>query len=1050
MKAIARWSINNRVTVNLLMVLVIVAGLLALMRMRREAFPQFSLDFIHISVPYPGASPEEIEEGICIKIEEQLKAIDGVSKIMSTAQEGHGSLLVELDVDSDDEVQSILDEVKTEVDRIDTFPEESENPVIIEVLMREPVIGVAVYGDRSERELREMAERIRDDLTDTDVISQADLLGVRDYEISIEVSEDDLRRYNLSFDGVAKAIRTASLDLPGGLIKTPGGDVLLRSKGQRYVGQEFEDIPLITHKDGTIIRLGDVANIIDGFEDVDQWGRFNGKPMAMVQVMRTGDEDIVEIARVARDYVETHQHLMPEGIQVALWGDLSQMVRDRISLLSRNGIQGILLVFLSLALFLNFRLAFWVAIGIPISFMAAFFVLDWYGATINLISLFAFIMTLGILVDDAIIFGENAYSNFYQGKSPSQAVIDGVGEVGWPVVMAVTTTILAFTPLLFIAGIMGKFIAVMPTAVIIILIVSLAEALLILPAHLEGALSRSSRSPSSGHGLQQKVRSRVDKALRFAIDRVYTPVIKSATKNRYFTLCIALGVIIATAGLVLGGHVSFTLFPKGDSDLMIVEISYPLGTPVRITEASIKELERAALAANEDVSSLAADGDKVVKHVLSLVGQIPPRDWKTGENGGHCGQVFVELLSSENRPGLSAERILNAWRKKVGDMPGVERLAFSVLHGGPAGNPIEIQLIGHDFDILEQAASDVKAEIASYPGTYDIADDSKPGKEEIRLKARDGASPLGVSLQDIARQVRQAFYGEEAVRIQRGRDDIKVMVRYAEPERRSFAGVEEMRIRTREGDEIPLDEVAQVDYGRAYSVIHRVDRKRVITVVSDLDENVANATKIVSDLKANFLPELVKRYPGIKYSLEGDEKRQEESIGSLKKGFTLALMGIYLILATQFRSYAQPGIIMMAIPFGLVGAVIGHLIMDLDVTLMSLFGSVALSGIVVNDALILIDFTNRAVQDGKSLEQAVEASGRARFRPVILTSVTTIAGLMPLMLERSFQAQFLIPMAVSITFGLLVATVLTLVLVPALYMIVKDLTSLSARLFGRA
>ncbi|OEU49393.1 MAG: multidrug transporter, partial [Desulfobacterales bacterium S3730MH5] len=1029
MKAVARWSINNRVTVNLLMVLVIVAGLLALMRMRREAFPQFSLDFIHISVPYPGASPEEIEEGICIKIEEQLKAIDGVSKIMSTAQEGHGSFLVELDVDSDDEVQSILDEVKTEVDRIDTFPEESENPVIIEVLMREPVIGVAVYGDRSERQLREVAERIRDDLTDTDVISQADLLGVRDYEISIEVSEDDLRRYNLSFDGVAKAIRTASLDLPGGLIKTPGGDVLLRSKGQRYVGREFEDIPLITHRDGTIIRLGDVANIIDGFEDVDQWGRFNGKPMAMVQVMRTGDEDIVEIARVARDYVETHRHLMPEGIQVALWGDLSQMVRDRISLLSRNGIQGILLVFLSLALFLNFRLAFWVAIGIPISFMAAFFVLDWYGATINLISLFAFIMTLGILVDDAIIFGENAYSNFYQGKSPSQAVIDGVGEVGWPVVMAVTTTILAFTPLLFIAGIMGKFIAVMPTAVIIILIVSLAEALLILPAHLEGALSRSSRSPSSGHGLQQKVRSRVDKALRFAIDRVYTPVIKSATKNRYFTLCIALGVIIATAGLVLGGHVSFTLFPKGDSDLMIVEISYPLGTPVRITEASIKELEKAALAANEDVSSLAADGDKVVKHVLSLVGQIPPRDWKTGENGGHCGQVFVELLSSENRPGLSAERILNAWRKKVGDMPGVERLAFSVLHGGPAGNPIEIQLIGHDFDILEQAASDVKAEIASYPGTYDIADDSKPGKEEIRLKARDGASPLGVSLQDIARQVRQAFYGEEAVRIQRGRDDIKVMVRYAEPERRSFAGVEEMRIRTREGDEIPLDEVAQVDYGRAYSVIHRVDRKRVITVVSDLDENVANATKIVSDLKADFLPELVRRYPGIKYSLEGDEKRQEESIGSLKKGFTLALMGIYLILATQFRSYTQPGIIMMAIPFGLVGAVIGHLIMDLDVTLMSLFGSVALSGIVVNDALILIDFTNRAVQDGKSLEQAVEASGRARFRPVILTSVTTIAGLMPLMLERSFQAQFLIPMAVSITFGLLAATVLTLVLV---------------------
>lgn len=1040
MKPLASWSTKNRVTVNLLMIFIILAGILALSRMRREMFPQFSLDFINISVVYPGATPEEIEEGICIKIEEQIKGIEGISKIMSRASEGRGSVTAELDVDSDDEVQEILDEVKTEVDRIDTFPEDAEKPVIIELVMREPVINVAVYGDVSERKLRQVAEKIRDDLTDAETISLADLLGVRDYEMSIEVSEENLRRYGLTFDGVTEAIRTASLDLPGGVIKTPGGDVLIRAKGQRYFGREFEDIPLITRQDGTIIPLGDVADIIDGFEDVDQWGRFNGKRMAMVQVSRTTEEDIIEIAHTVKDYVEAHRDMLPKGVELAIWGDLSKMVQDRINLLSRNGTQGIFLVFLSLALFLNFRLAFWVAIGIPISFMGAFFVLNWHGDTINMISLFAFIMTLGILVDDAIIFGENVYSHSSRGKSHSQAVIDGIGEVGWPVVMAVTTTIVAFAPLLFVTGIMGKFIAVLPTAVIIILIVSLAEALVILPAHLDGALSRASSYQPSRKGLQVRLLATVEKGLHYVIHRHYARAIKFVITNRYFSFCIALGVLIIMAGLMAGGHVSFVLFPKTDSDWMIAEVSYPLGTPVQVTENTIKRIEEAALGLNQQLARELPKGEKMVQHVLSLVGQIPPRDWKAGERGGHAGQIFVELLTSENRPGIRAEHVINEWRKKVGNVPGVERLSFSLLHGGPAGNPIEVQLVGQDFEILKQAASELKTEIASYPGTHDITDDFKPGKEEKKLKARPGARPLGISLQDIARQVRQAFYGEEALRIQRGRDDVKVMVRYSKSERRSLAGMEEMRIRTSQGAEIPIEEVAEIAHGRAYSSIRRVDRKRVITVISDLDQEIANAAKIVNDLKADFLPRLLKQYPGVSFSLEGEEKRRVESLDSLYRGFVLALMGIYFLLATQFRSYLQPVIIMIAIPFGLVGAVAGHLIMGLDLTLMSLFGLVALSGIVVNDSLILIDFINRAVGGGKPLEEAVETSGKARFRPVILTSVTTIAGLMPLMLERNFQAQFLIPMAVSITFGLLVATVLILLLVPALYMIVKDLT----------
>lgn len=761
MQSVARWSIQNRVTVNLILILVILAGFLALSRMRREVFPQFSLDFIQIAVDYTGASPEEIEEGICIKIEEQIKGIEGISRLLSIASEGRGLVLAELDVDNDEEVRTALDEINAEVDRIDTFPENAEKPSVVELVLRDPVISVAVYGDVSERQLRLAAERIRDDLVDTPAISQANLLGVRDYEISIEVSEENLRRYGLTFDEVAAAVRTASLDLPGGLIKTPGGDVLIRAKGQRYLGREFENIPLITHTDGTILRLGEVAALIDGFEDTDQWGRFDGKPMAMVQVVKTSEEDIIEIARTVRDYVEAHRQSLPEEVHLAIWGDLSKLVQDRINLLLKNGTQGILLVFLCLALFLNFRLAFWVALGIPVAFMGAFFVLHWHGDTINMISLFAFIMTLGILVDDAIILGENVYSHHQQGKPPTQAVVEGVGEVGWPVVMAVTTTIVAFAPLLFITGIMGKFIAVLPTAVITILTVSLLEALFILPAHLDGALSDTpngrrsgssspplhleGRGPQEGlkadstdhapaRGVHVRLLEKVDQALQFLILHYYTPSVRFAIKNRYFCFILGLGVLIVTAGMVIGGHISFVLFPRADSDWMTAEVSYPLGTPVHITERTLKRLESAAMALNRRLTPEASDGEKMVRHVLSLVGQIPSRDWKAGEKGGHAGQAFVELLSSEDRPGISANDLLHQWRKEVGEVPGVEKMSFSLLHGGPAGNPIEIQLIGPDFDVLKRAASELKAEIASYPGTYDVADDFKPGKEEKKLK----------------------------------------------------------------------------------------------------------------------------------------------------------------------------------------------------------------------------------------------------------------------------------------------------------------------------
>jgi multidrug efflux pump subunit AcrB len=1055
MKALGRWSVEHRVSVNLIMVFLIVAGLYTAMTMKREMFPQFSMDMIHISVVYPGASPEEVEEGICIKIEEQLKSLEDVKTIYSSAIEGNGSVIIELQGGTD--ISEKLEEVRTEIDLIDSFPEEAEDPVITEIKNNEPAIYVAVYGDADERVLRDTAEKIRDDLVETEDISLASLVGVRDFEISVEISEKSLRTYALSFDQVVDAVRAGSLELPGGKIKTPGGEFLVRAKGKKYFGEEYEQIPLLTTPDGTTILLGDVAQVKDGFEDTDVKPRFNGQPAALVVVERTDAQDTIAISRQVLSYLDLHRDSLPEGVNLGHWYNMADLVQDRIDLLLRNGIQGILLVFIVLALFLDLGLAFWVASGIPITFMGAFLVLDYMGASVNMLSLFGFIMTLGILVDDAIIVGENVYTHYSEGKSPKEAVMAAMEQVGGPVVMAVTTTIVAFAPLLFIEGIMGKFISVMPQVVICILALSLLEAFLILPAHLDGTLTRVrlfrprwyrllffwfdwlKKDISDGHAW---LRHRVEKGLNRVIQWIYLPILRYCVENRYFTVAMGVGCLIVSMGLIAGGHVPYTFFPKNDSNWMICETIYPLGTPFETTEKTIDQIEKGAFSLNDYFRDRVKGRQDLIINTFSMIGVIPRRDWKPGVYGGHCGEVWIEVQPSAVRPGISASEITARWRDMTGDILGTEQLTFTIIGGGPGGSPIEIRLKGDDLELLEAAAKDLKAEIATYPGTFDITDDFRPGKMEKQMVIKPGAKALGVSMADVATQIRQAYYGDEVLKVQRGKNDIKVMVRYSEPERRTEASIDELRIRTRDNREIPLNQVAAITTERGYSTIQRVDRRRVITVTSDLNEEVANAQKIVQDLERNYLSALVRKYPGISYDLEGQTQRSQESMESLIKGFALAAMVIFLLLASQFRSYIQPVIIMAAIPFGLVGAIVGHFIMGLDITMISIFGIVALSGIVVNDSLILIDFINARVRSGEAVFDALIAAGRNRFRPVLLTSVTTVAGLAPLMTETSFQARFLIPMAVSISFGLAAATVLTLVFVPALYVVVKDITML--------
>ena len=1055
MKAFGQWSVEHRVSVNLIMIFLIVAGLYTVLNMKRELFPVFSLDMIDIGVTYPGASPEETEEGICIKIEEKLKSLEDVKTMYSTALEGHGSVTLELSAGTD--INEKLDEIRTLIDQIDSFPEEAKDPVITEIKNNDPAIYLAIYGDVDEKVLRDTAEKIRDDLVETDNISLASLIGVRGYEISVEVSEENLRQFNLSFDQVSMAVKTGSLDLPGGKIKTKGGEFLVRAKGKLYTGEEFERVPVLTREDGTTIKLGDVARIIDGFEDTDIKARFNGKPAALVVVRRTDSQDTIAISKTVKAYIETHKDSLPKGITLGFWFDMAEMVQGRIDLLLKNGLQGILLVFIVLALFLDLGLAFWVSSGIPISFMGAFLVLSYFGASINMLSLFGFIMTLGILVDDAIIVGENVYTHYKTGKSAKAAVIDSITQIGAPVVMAVTTTIVAFTPLMHIAGIMGKFIFIMPQAVICILAFSLVEAFIILPAHLYHALT----PPKKNKALIYRVcffwlewlkkdifdahnwmRDKVEKILNVFIYSIYTPVLKYCVKNRYFTLAIGFAILIVSIGLLAGGHVPFVFFPKTDSNWIVSEIIYPLGTPFEATEKTIKQIEKGAFELNDFFRKRVVDGEDLIVNNFSQVGIIPRRDWKPGVYGGHCGEAWIEVQPASKRPDISAPEVTAKWRELTGDILGSEQLTFSIIGGGPGGNPIEIQLKGKDLEQLELAADELKEEVAKYPGTFDITDNFRPGKMEKRIHIKKGAESLGITMADIATQIRQAYYGDEALKIQRGKDDIKVMVRYSQKERESEASIDTLRIRTRDGREIPLNQVADIEMKRGYSTIQRVDRKRIITVISDINEDVANAREIVEDLKKNYLDSLVNRFPGVIYDLEGQAKRTEESIDSLKLGFSLAAMLIFLLLASQFRSYIQPLIIMTAIPFGLIGAIIGHYFMNLDITMISIFGIVALSGIVVNDSLILIDFINSKVRKGSRVFDSVIDAGQNRFRPVLLTSVTTVAGLFPLLLETSFQAQFLIPMAVSISFGLMAATILTLVFVPSLYVVINDMVGI--------
>ncbi len=1041
MKRVLAAFAGNTVFANIVMLMIFMAGGLALKSMIRESFPQFSTDMISINIPYPGADPEEVEEGISLKVEEALEAVEGIKQYTTTSAENRGSSLVE--VQDGYELNEVLDDIKTKIDAISTFPKDAEKPVITEILIKDSVMLLALSGRLSEKQLKTWADEISDEVKLLPGISQVQVFGSRDYEISIEVSEERLQQYGISFDQVSRAVRQSSLNLHGGTIRTHGEEIRIRTMGRKYTSEELAQIIVLARPQGEQIRLGRLATINDGFTEDPINAVTDGEPSVFVMVFKTSEEDSLLISKTVTEYVKNKQPDLPPGVTLSDFYDSTSMLKARIDLLSRNGLIGMGLVFFMLWVFLDLRLSIWSGLGIPISLAGALFILYSMGETINMISLFGFIMVLGIVVDDAIIVGESIYVHRRLGKPPLKAAVDGVSEVGMPVIAAVLTTIVAFSPLANIGGIMGKFIAILPVVVIACLAISLVECLFLLPAHLSHLpdIDRKVhyRNPIT-RGLVAFQGFMQQGLERFVAGR-YMRFLDVVLNWRYVSFATAIAVLIMTIGVVKGGLVKFQVFPKIDGFVITSTVEFPDGTPTRVTREALQKIEAAFVRIAERTTTIS--GDPLIEKRLTLVGQTLSQ--QRGRTGPNLGSVQFILLASEKR-GVHSNDLLVEWEKEIGGIAGVKALTFEGLSAGPGGAEIEVWLQGKDMNKLLGAADDLQEKLRGFDGVIQIHSDYSIGKNEFRLSLKPAARNLGLTVSDLATQVNAAFFGLEPFRLQRGKEDIRVKVRYPRETRGRLTDFERMWIRTPNGREIPLLSVADVDYGPGFSTIIRTDGLRRVAVTADVDPRRANSAEVFAALNTTFFPELKTRYPGLTIAMQGAKKNTRESLSSLLVSFPLAIVGIFVIIATIFRSYIQPIVILFTIPFGIIGAVVGHMLLGYDLSMMSMFGMVALSGVVINDAIVLIERINENLAEGMGFFEAIKQGGARRFRAILLTSFSTIGGLAPLILETDMQAKFLIPMALSLASGVAFATALTLLLIPSLMVILNDLRRLSFRL----
>ncbi len=1025
------WMARNPVASNIIMLILIIGGVLQARRVKQEFLPSATLDMVSISVPYPGASPEEVEQAIVLAVEEAVRGLDGVEEVTASAGEGGGSVTVEVMPGYD--LSRMSQDIQGEIDRITTFPEDAEEPIISVSSMRREVMSVVVSADTADTVLREVTEQVRDSLIQSPGITQVELSNVRALEISIEIPQDVLRSYNLTIRDVADIISRSSVEIPSGGMKTTSGEILVRVRDRRDYGEEFGKIPLITGADGTQVLLEDVATIRDSFRDSDKFTFFNGKPALMMRVYRIGKETPLTIEKSVLEVLDNLEATFPEGIETIIWNSRADMFRQRMNLLIRNGALGLILVFFVLGFFLEMRLAFWVMLGIPISFLGTLLLMPVMGVSISMVSMFAFILALGIVVDDAIVVGENIYHNHQDGMPFLRAAVVGARQIAMPVTFSILTNIVAFMPLYFVPGVMGQIFRAIPLVVCSTFVISLVEAMFVLPAHL--AHQKDLKNPGVIHRVQQ----RFGQAFMRFVREKYGPFLDLTLRRRYLTVAIGLFVLIITISYVKSGRMGFQLFPSVESDVALCSFKLPYGAPV----AKTREVhDRIIAAGNALVKEIEAEtGAAQIKGCISQIGAAS----RGTAGGGHSGSVTFDLVESDVRP-ISTADFVRRWRKITGQLVGVDTARFRDDSGGPGGgsDALTVELSHRDIDVLEKASADLAEVLSEYSIVSDIDDGFTPGKPQIDFTLKSEGRSLGLTSVGVARQVRNAYYGAEAIRQQRGRNEIKVMMRLPEAERATEFSLESMIIRTPAGTEVPLREVVKMKRGRAYTTINRRNGRRTVTVSANVTPK-SKAALVIADMTSEMLPRLIQKHPGLSFSFQGRQADQRDSMRGLIQGLLGAILLIYVILAIPFKSYSQPLIIMVSIPFGIVGAVIGHLIMGYSMSVISIFGIVALSGVVVNDSLVLIDFFNKKRGEGMGVHDAIMTAGVQRFRPIILTTLTTFGGLLPMIFETSRQARFLIPMAISLGFGILFATGITLLLIPSLTMILEDIGNLFRR-----
>ncbi len=1008
------WMVHNRVTPNLLMLVLLLGGLFMSLQIKKEVFPEFTLDQVTVSVPYPGASPEEVEQGIVLALEEAVRGVDGIEELTATAAEGSARLSAELAGDADP--MRVYQDIQQQVDAVTTLPVDAEQPQVALASRRREVLEIQVYGQTDQGALRAVTEAVRDRLLQHPGITQVELFGAQDYEVQVEVDQALLRRYGLSLDNISRTLAAAAVELPGGSIETRGGEILLRVAERRDWAREFALLPVVTTPEGATLRLGDVARVRDGFADSSRAYAYNSLPSLGIEVFRVGDQTPIGVSEAVRSVLAELEPELPEGVSLAINRDMSEIYQQRLELLLKNAFIGLLLVLVLLGLFLEFKLAFWVTMGIPTAFLGSFLFLPFLDVSINMVSMFAFIIALGIVVDDAIVAGENIYEYRQRGMDFITAAIEGARGVAVPITFSILTNIIAFMPLYFVPGFLGKLFMVTPLVVSTVFLISLVESLFILPAHLAHA------NPHHGNPLSRFLytrQQRISAGLSRFVERRFRPLLEACLSYRYLTVAIGLALFCVVMAYAMSGRLGFSLMPRVESDRAVVTALLPVGSPLDKAEVVRDRL----LATAREVAA-GAGGAALVEGY---------RAWIEAHEVG----VLVYLTDENSRP-ISTSEYTRRWRQATGAILGLESLRFESDSGGPGrGAALTVELSHRDVATLDAASARLAELLGEFPNVGDIQDGFTPGKQQLSFTLRPEGLSLGLTAEEVARQVRYAFYGAEALRQQRGRNEVTVRVRLPEAQRSREYDLEHLLIRTPDGGYTPLRQVAEVSRGRAYTSITRRDGRRTVTVTANV-EPINQTNRIINTLSAELLPQLVQDYPGLSAGFRGRQQDTQDSLDSLLTSSIVALLALYAMLAIPFRSYAQPLLVMVAIPFGIVGAVLGHWLMGFGLSIISLQGIIALSGVVVNDSLVLIDYANRQRRAGLNPHEAIAAAAVRRFRPILLTTLTTFGGLAPMIFETSRQARFMIPMAISLGYGIVFATVISLVLVPCLYLILED------------